>query len=109
LQRFNAMKTKFDIEIPKLDDTFYELEEFLKSINVNQFEKLEDAAKKALVEKLQKHNKEQILVEKKIILIESELSAQTTENELTENRKHPFPPNQIFHSRLIHEFSENCI
>lgn len=83
--KFNDMKVKYDIEIPKLDDLFTDLDIFLKSINVNMFESTPEEQKKQLVEKLQKHNKEQKLVEQKIIKIEEELKAQTNENRLADN------------------------
>lgn len=83
--KFSDMKFKYDIEIPKLDDLFTDLDIFLKSINVNMFESTPEDQKKQLVEKLQKHNKEQKLVEQKIIKIEEELKAQTNENRLADN------------------------
>lgn len=89
LERFNEMKAKYEIEIPKLDDSFNDLDTFIKSIDVNKFDKMDPETKKSLCEKLAKHNKEQKLVEKKILLIEDQLGAQSSEY------KHHQPDNSV--------------
>ena len=65
LQKFNDMKKNFDVEIPKLEDLFYDLELFLKQINLNKIECMDISKKRSLFEKILKHNKEQKMIEKK--------------------------------------------
>lgn len=84
-QKFNSLKNEYEIEIPKLEQNFQELERFLKSINVNKFEQMEESSKRMLCDKLLKYNKEQKLVEKKLESIEEELRVQANDNKLAEN------------------------